>query len=225
MGFQASDLDNLVVLSYPIMATLDTHEGGQQVLLLAERHAAELVIIDTVSRVIAGEENSNDTWLQFYRHTGAALKRAGIAMLRLDHTGKDVTKGQRGASAKSSDVDMVWQLSEVVKDQTYQLTCTHNRMQVHEKVIVVTREQVPLQHVVQATGRAAAFRAGVEEIIYILDQENVPDEAGRDRIAPVLKARRGKVGSHAPGSPLHVAIQERQERWKVANLPGEEPSR
>ena len=36
-------------------------------------------------------------------------------MVRLDHTGKDQTKGQRGGSAKYGDVDAVWKLTEVVK--------------------------------------------------------------------------------------------------------------
>jgi hypothetical protein len=56
------------------------------------------VVIDTVSRAIDGEENSNDTW----------LNQLGIAMIRLDHSGKDETKGMRGGSAKSGDVDAVW---------------------------------------------------------------------------------------------------------------------
>jgi hypothetical protein len=39
------------------------------------------------------------------------MKRRGITYLRLDHAGKDMSKGQRGASAKNDDVDLVWRLS------------------------------------------------------------------------------------------------------------------
>ena len=61
---------------------------------------------------MGGEENDNDTWLNLYKHTGLALKQAQVAMIRLDHTGKDETKGQRGGSAKAGDVDAIWKLTE-----------------------------------------------------------------------------------------------------------------
>ena len=57
---------------------------------------AQLVVIDTLIRTVSGEENSADTIKNFYTHTGMALKAAGIALLRIDHAGKDLTRGQRG---------------------------------------------------------------------------------------------------------------------------------
>ena len=59
---------------------------------------------------MSGEENSADTIKNFYQHTGMPLKAAGIALLRIDHAGKDLTRGQRGTSAKRDDVDVVWLL-------------------------------------------------------------------------------------------------------------------
>ena len=45
-----------------------------------------------------------------YRNTLAPLKQRGIAVLRLDHQGKDGSSGQRGSSAKDGDVDTIWRL-------------------------------------------------------------------------------------------------------------------
>src|SRR6185369_5973575 len=115
MGFGPDDLDNLAYLSFPPLGPLDTAVGAAELVAIVEAQGAEVVVIDTVSRAIRGEENENDTWLNFYRHTGKALKARGVAMLRLDHTGKDETKGQRGGSAKSGDVDMVWRMSKVTE--------------------------------------------------------------------------------------------------------------
>ena len=42
-----------------------------------------------------------------------ALKEAGIALLRIDHAGKDLTRGQRGTSAKRDDVEVVWFLKKL----------------------------------------------------------------------------------------------------------------
>src|SRR5690606_29027366 len=122
------------------IAKLDTMAGAQELLAAAQVHECEVVVIDTVSRAVGGEENENDTWLSFYRNTGLAMKQAGIACLRLDHTGKDEDKGMRGGSAKYGDVDMVWKLSRIT-DETYQLTCTDNRLPVEQKELVLDREE------------------------------------------------------------------------------------
>jgi hypothetical protein len=44
---------------------------------------------------------------------GIVLKSDGRSLLRLDHTGKDPGKGQRGTSAKDGDVDVMFQFSDV----------------------------------------------------------------------------------------------------------------
>jgi len=107
------DLANLCYLSFPTIAHLDTEAGSLELLAAAEVYDCEVVVIDTVSRSVGGDENENDTWLNFYRHTGMKLKKAQKALIRLDHTGKDETKGQRGGSAKGGDVDAVWKMSKV----------------------------------------------------------------------------------------------------------------
>src|SRR5699024_8804063 len=133
----------------------------------------EVVVIDTVSRSVTGDENENDTWLSFYRHTGLKLKQAGVSLIRLDHTGKDETKGQRGGSAKVGDVDAVWRMSRVT-DDTYQLECEANRMPVTEKVLVLDRHAIPLRHTVQPGGRVAAWEAKVEQAMKALEAAGYP---------------------------------------------------
>lgn len=148
-----ADMTNLAFYSFPRMHKLDTSVGADQIMRMAEAHHAELVIIDTVSRTITGEENANDTWLQFYSHTGSRLKAKNIALLRLDHTGKDVERGQRGGSAKSGDVDLVWRMETVVAEQTYKLICEASRMQSDERELVIHRDTEPfLRHRVDANG-------------------------------------------------------------------------
>ena len=76
---------------------------------LADAYKPDLIIMDTATRLVEGDENSASTWLQMYRNTLAPLKQRGIAVLRLDHQGKD-GRGQRGSSAKDGDVDTIWRL-------------------------------------------------------------------------------------------------------------------
>lgn len=111
LGATPVELSRLVYLSFPPVNPLDTAEGAAQVLTLVERHSAEAVVIDTVSRFVQGKENDSDTWLSLYRNVHKGLKGSGVAGIRLDHFGKDAEKGSRGSSAKSQDIDHVWELT------------------------------------------------------------------------------------------------------------------
>jgi hypothetical protein len=127
MGYGGQDLTHLHYALLPSLAALDTREGGEAVLRLAELVEAELVIIDTFGRAVHGPENDADTVRAWYRWTGLHLKAAGRAFWRIDHAGKDLAKGQRGNSAKNDDVDIVWQMT--VKDDNHlTLTARKRRM-------------------------------------------------------------------------------------------------
>ena len=81
---------------------LDTAAGGQRLLQEALKVKAQLVVIDTLIRTLEGDENSADTIKNFTRYTGTPLKANDIALLRIDHAGKDPTRGQRGTSAPNA---------------------------------------------------------------------------------------------------------------------------
>ena len=105
-------LDRLHYHFYPNIGYLDTVEGGNRLMQWVQKDCSDVVIIDTLSRVVKGEENSNDTYKNFYNCTGALLKANGIAMLRLDHEGHQAGRS-RGASSKADDVDLVYHLKPV----------------------------------------------------------------------------------------------------------------
>ena len=111
MGFADYQLHGWLFYGFhPVMPPLDTQAGGLDLMRKVEGVQAKVVIIDTFSRVVQGEENSNDTAINFYRFTGSLLKAAGVAMLRLDHEGH-TSEHSRGGSAKADDVDVVWRLT------------------------------------------------------------------------------------------------------------------
>lgn len=188
MGVGPDDLDGLDYLSFPSMNTLDSPAGGDQLLATALAYKCEVIIIDTVSRAVAGKENENDTWLDFYRHTGVKIKRAGLTLVRLDHSGKDETKGQRGGSAKSGDVDVIWRLSEEVRDEVYRLECEDHRLPIAEKVLLLHRETTPvLRHRVDAMGRVGSWQVKVGAVVAAADAAGLPNDAGRRVVGPTAK--------------------------------------
>jgi hypothetical protein len=204
MQYKPEDLDSLIYLSFPRLSMLDSEQGSRELLAAVDYHGCEVVIIDTISRVVAGEENNNDTWLAFYRHTGKKLKAAGIACLRLDHSGKDETKGQRGGSAKSGDVDLVWRLSTVSPDQTYRLDCEAHRMPVAEKTLVLHRETGPLRHRVDAEGRRAVWASKVEAVIKVLDEAGAPRDVSERRARELVKPTAVKASNEVLREALKV---------------------
>ena len=130
-------------------------------LALAVTHHAVIVIIDTTSRVVAGKENDADTYLAFYRHTVVPLRARGIALLRLDHPGKDVSRGTRGSSAKKGDVDTEWLLTKLT-DTTFAFDRLKDRDKHGDSSLTVRRCVEPLRHEItsgQVTAPANSRRA------------------------------------------------------------------
>lgn len=170
-----SDLVRLHYYLIPALDPLDTSSGGAQVETIVARHKAALIVIDTTSRAIAGEENSADTLRALYRHTGARLKAQGITVLRVDHAGKNLERGQRGTSAKNDDVDIVWQLTGAGDRLT--LKCTHQRVGFLPAQIDLQRTQEPLAHKIIEH----AWPAGTAEMAANLDKLGLPVDIGRQR--------------------------------------------
>jgi len=215
MGYTPDDLDHLDYLSFPTMAGLDSERGALELLEAVKAYGSEVVMVDTVSRAVDGEENSNDTWLQMYRHTGLALKRAGIAIIRLDHTGKNETKGTRGGSAKSGDVDAIWKLTRVTDDR-FRLECTESRMEVGTKSLHLTRHTIPrLHHTVNAISAVTDFQAKVNALIALLDSNGIPAHANRDTVRDFASTR----GTKAAGRVIQEVVKRRKDAAPAELLP------
>ena len=174
MGFSAAELyPNLIILSFPNIPCLDTNDGGAQLAAMVVMHDIDLVIIDTVSRTISGEENSNDTWSRFYNYTGKRLKQLGTAVVRIDHIGKDPSKGARGGSSKSTDVDILCAFTENKKVIT--ITFLDGRIKPLFTKIDLTLEDEPVLHFRQVNPPAiVTTQMRVVEICAGLDAAGYP---------------------------------------------------
>jgi len=201
MGFGPEiDLSRLCYALLPDLPPLDTPQGASRLMDLLDRVQARfpdhhpLLVLDTFSRALVGEENSADTIRAFYAHTGLRLKQRGLTWLRLDHAGKDHERGQRGTSGKGDDVDVVWRLERT--EDGVRLTRDLARMAWVPANVTFTMTEEPL-----------AFRrvdqdwpAGTRETAEVLDRLGVPllataraaqqalKEAGEGRRKQVLVA-------------------------------------
>lgn len=182
-------LANLTYVSFPILGALDTAKGAANLHALVQRHRPDLVIIDTISRFVDGPENDSDTWLKVYRLALAPLKGRQVAVLRLDHTGKDADRGERGSSAKNGDVDASWMLAHDARRQTRTLTRKLTRTGSGVDRLVLNIHTSPLRHAPASPLDVTADP--VAHLVRKLDELGAPfgleDGIGRDRAARMLR--------------------------------------
>lgn len=181
-----------------------------EVLTIVDEVKPDAVVLDTVSRFIVGKENDSDTWLQLYGRVHAPLKSMGIAGVRLDHLGKDAEKGSRGSSAKSQDVDHVWEMTCVgestlrTPDQTtvateIKLKRTHTRTGLGEDLLMLTRRGVKgvsgmwldgmTRHELATAEEPHSIAAQVRTCVDELIRRGVPMGLGREKLRDWAKAR------------------------------------
>lgn len=229
-GADARHMGQLRYASFPPVRPLDTAGGGADLLALVKATGAELVVIDTVSRFIGGPENDADTWLSLYRHTLLPLKRDRIASVRLDHFGKDKDRGGRGSSAKTQDVDHVWELS-AQGGGALMLKRTHTRTGIGPDTFSLLRQSrrdgdnwmlggtrhVVMTYEEEPTSGMAAIPGTDEHIAAALDRAGVPLEAGNR----VVKAKLADLQIPAGTDKISRVVKMRQNRAKedAANVP------
>jgi hypothetical protein len=202
------DLSHLHYALIPSLPPLNTAEGASAMMRLCELTKAEVVVIDTTGRAIEGEENSADSYREFARTTGLALKRAGIACVRTDHAGKDGGKkhGQRGSSAKNDDVDIVYRLDKT--DDGLMLVRTHTRISwVPDKVDLIVEDLDDITTIRQRTRATKGWTTQEIDLAKHLDTLGIPKNAGVNETQRIAKELGAKLGRK---SVLSRAIQCRQ---------------
>ena len=197
MGYGPGDLACLHYLSFPTMPPLDRADGGKDLADVANHYGAELVIIDTIARVVAGEENSADTYRNFYRHTLLPLKAARRTVVRLDHRGKDAQAGARGSSAKNDDVDVVWNLSQSPgpNGEAYvSLRLERQRGNVHPDMIRVLRDINPqLRHEAKPAPLTLDEEQRIRNCIDAMTRIGLPPDTGARKARTALRDSGYKV--------------------------------
>jgi hypothetical protein len=201
-----ADLSYLHYLSLPTIEGLDTKEGGSVLVERCVSVGARVVIIDTTGRAMIGAENDADTIRAFYRNTGQQLKRDNVAYVRLDHTGKDAERGQRGTSAKADDVDVVVRLDR--RDDGVRLTTTHRRMNWVPQTVDLTEHRADDGTIAYRLATGRSWPAGTKECADDLDRLEVPLETSRRAAGRILTA----AGCGKRDEVVRAAVTHRRER-------------
>jgi hypothetical protein len=200
------DLSHFHYAIIPSLPPLNTTEGASALMHLINLVKAEVVVIDTTGRAIDGEENSADSYREFARTTGLALKRGGVACVRTDHAGKNAKLGQRGSSAKNDDVDIVFQL--IKTDDGLRLKRTHTRISwVPETIDLIVEDFDDTINIRLKTKERTGFTTQEIALAHRLDDLGFPTEMGVNEVMTQAKAQGITL---ARKSTVSRAIQCRQ---------------
>jgi len=196
--------------------------AAAELMTIVEDTNPDVVIFDTVSRFINGKENDSDTWLQFYGRIHAPLKARRTACVRLDHTGKDADRGSRGSSAKSQDVDHVWEMTRTDESTTREgdvetvatqirLRRTHTRTGLGADVLNITRRGrkgptgawLPggTRHELTDPSTVQRRNQDVQSYVNVLIDSGIPKGLGRDAVKDWARRK----GITLPGKSEAVA--------------------
>jgi AAA domain len=212
MGYNPDSLRNLHYFLHPVIPALDTEPGGIKLMRVCQCLGIQALMVDTVSRVISGDENSNDTFIRFYRYTGEPLKRVGISLWRLDHEGHENNRS-RGASGKADDVDIVWQLRST--DNGYVFNRMASRLPWVPECVNVQRVDEPDLRLLAS---AQDWPAGTEIKAMELDGISAPIDISKRKAAEMLRSH-----GFTPGKAtiLMAAIRYRRASFpSIQNGPG-----
>jgi hypothetical protein len=187
------DLSLLDYVPLPSLPPLDTAAGAKELFEAVGDFGSEQVIIDTFGRATEGEENSNDTVRAFYRHTGLPLKEKGIGYVRTDHAGKEMERGQRGASGKNDDVDLVWSLERTEKGAV--LKRTHARIGWGPSAVPLERNESD-EGVVTWRMADTSWPKGTAECAQRMAELGLPLDISRDKArAAGVKGKNDIIGA------------------------------
>lgn len=206
MGYgPGADLSRLKYALLPTLPPLDTPAGAAALMQMVDGVQTEwpehhlVVIVDTISRAVAGEENSADTFRDFYANTGIELKRRSLTWARLDHGGKDPTKGQRGSSGKGDDVDVVWRL-----EKTQNGVCLHRDL--------ARMPWVPEKVTFGMTEDPLSFRRLAED--WPAGTREVADELDRLQVPPTMSIKAAQQALRDSQEPKRRLVVAAAQRWR-----------
>ncbi len=219
LGFTSAEhrellAENLLYVQLPASEPLDTMTGAAQLIAYALEVRPDLVVVDTLSRVTEGPENDSDTYRNLYRLAWQPLKREGIAVLRLDHTGHEGTRA-RGSSAKGDDVDLVWLLKPTDRDAGWTLTRSASRVGWAPESVAIEKE---LGEALTLRRAAKGPLPGVLDVVADLDAIGWTTDSGPGTgYRPAMKALKAAGRPTASTAVMGQALEFRRQREHSAS--------
>jgi len=86
-----------------------------------------IIVLDTLARSMMGDENSTKDMGLVVSAAGILIEETGAQVIIIHHTGKDETKGARGAIALTGATDTMFKVVRSKEPKQYLLTCERQK--------------------------------------------------------------------------------------------------
>lgn len=197
--------DDLTMLDYTdIVPKCDELPGATAVVSKVNAVGHAVVIVDGLNGLIDGAEKDDVPWRRVFDCLVAPLKRAGVAVLTADNTGKDKTLGARGSSVKQDKPDGVLDLTRT--DNGVRLKATHRRTAAIADELTLIVKGGDGDQALDFQVTTTDWPAGTAAAAATLDRLAIPLDHGRSRARVALKA----AGVGMRDTVLAAAIKYRQ---------------
>ena len=201
-------LSNFHLWHMPDYPSLDSKEGGTQFIEDVRELGADLVILDTISSFVTGDELGPAQFADFYQHTLRKLRADKRTVIILDHLGKDHTKGLFGSSAKSRKPEGVWMIDRKNAAHSFELQPTKDRTGALAERLTVTVHTNPTRHSAKARWRHDSTPSdgildldftevdeGIRPLVEAVDDAGLDHDAGRVLVARAINKAGLKAGT------------------------------
>lgn len=195
IGLTASDLDNLAYTDIP--HKFDQIETATWLHRACNLIQPTLVILDGINGFVTGAEKDDTPWRSLYEFAIAPLKRAGIAVISTDNTGKQEDLGARGSTVKTDKADAIFTM-RAGRDEYMNHTATITRK--HARTTSFTQSLA-----LRLNG------VGTGKIEYVLPgaTPNQPQIVTRDDILRVCRTLNGL------GLPITASVAEATKELRM----------
>lgn len=163
----------------------DTLQGGVAIVSTAKALEVAVVVLDGLNAFVSGAEKDDTPWRNLFEHTIAPLKRAGIAVLSTDNTGKDISLSARGSSTKLDKADAIVMLKRT--DDGLNLHTTHLRSASFLRTIDLLITGLEGDQPISFRRVEGSWPAGTHDVVAVLDRLAIPVDDGRERVRATLK--------------------------------------
>lgn len=104
--------ENLYYVQDFSFGPLNEPKGAADFLEVVDHMGAEVVIVDTISKVTIGSENESNTYQEWQKHFLVPLQSRGVTVVVLDHMGHDeYATHARGSAAKQDNHNIPYQMT------------------------------------------------------------------------------------------------------------------
>lgn len=215
MGHTPADLEPLTYISFPELPPIDTPSGATRLAAIVEAVNPDLVVLDTWSKFLAGDEAAPTTHTTAYNLSIVPLRQRGIAVLAIDHSGKDPGRGPRGGSSKVDNVDALWLLTSK-GNRHFRLEKRKSRTGRGPDLVEMVRDTVPvLRHRLIDLAEDGVLAPEVRECVELLDELEAPSSLSVRGSAEMLRAAGHKISNQS----ISAAVKMRKARGGPAVFP------